>query len=509
LNLRLRLTFDALSGGIVLFNSYEFIFLFLPIVFLVYFYLNSKRLIVGGRVWLVLSSLFFYSFWNPVYLPLMLFSMSFNFTIGLAMVNLERVRQVKFAGWVSKKQLLILGIAGNLGLLGYFKYMNFFIGNFNLAFNAGISPKNITLPLAISFFTFNQITYIVDIYKGRTEGYDLLRYVLFVTFFPHLIAGPLVHYKEMMPQFASKWNLVKNYRNIALGLALFSIGLFKKVIIADTFAVWATNGFDKAEVLNFFEAWVTSLSYTFQIYFDFSGYTDMALGASLLFNIKLPVNFNSPYKATNIQEFWKRWHMTLSRFLRDYIYIPLGGSHTGKYRIYINLMVTFLLGGIWHGASWMFVLWGSLHGLAMIIHRMWSNLGLKTNRILGWIITFNFVNLSWIFFRARAWDDVIKIVKGMLGFNGIVMPRFLAAKLAFLSNYGVRFKNGWMINIEGSFIIIIYLFLAYLLVSFFEDSNSLICRYRPLLRHTLAISILLTIAIISLTSKSEFLYFNF
>jgi D-alanyl-lipoteichoic acid acyltransferase DltB (MBOAT superfamily) len=244
---------------------------------------------VGGRIWLVAGSLFFYSYWNPIYLPLILFSIGVNFAVGALIANLEKVNLSGFilwvSKWLSKKQLLTLGLAFNLILLGYFKYMNFFIANINLVFDAGISPKNIVLPLAISFFTFNQITYLVDIYKGKTEGYDFLRYALFVTFFPHLIAGPLVHYKEMMPQFASKWTLVRNYKNITSGLFLFSIGLFKKVVIADVFAVWAASGYDGAQTLNFFEAWVTSLSYTFQIYFDFSGYTDMALGSSLLFRV--------------------------------------------------------------------------------------------------------------------------------------------------------------------------------------------------------------------------------
>ncbi|MBF0540484.1 MAG: MBOAT family protein [Nitrospirae bacterium] len=473
----------------MLFNSYEFIFFFLPIVFIVYFYLNSKRLIIGGRVWLIISSLFFYSYWNPVYLPLILFSIGFNFIIGLLMTRLKNSKQPLFHINISEKQLLILSITCNLALLGYFKYMNFFINNINLVFDAGIHPQNIILPLAISFFTFNQITYIVDIYKCKTESYDLLRYALFVTFFPHLIAGPLVHYKEMMPQFSSTYNLTKNYRNIALGLTLFSIGLFKKVIIADTLAVWASNGFDKAEVLNFFEAWVTSISYTFQIYFDFSGYTDMALGSSLIFNIKLPINFNSPYKAANIRDFWQRWHMTLSRFLKEYIYIPLGGNRGSKYRMYFNLLVTFLLGGIWHGASWMFILWGGLHGIAIIIHRIWSGFNLRLNHILGWIITFNFINISWIFFRAKNEHDAFKVISGMFNINKIIMPHFLST--------------------DGSLITIIFISLAYILVLYFKNSNSLILQISPKLKYSLITSILLIISIINLTTKSEFLYFNF
>ncbi|MCK5677310.1 MAG: MBOAT family protein, partial [Flavobacteriaceae bacterium] len=245
--------------------------------------------------------------------------------------------------------------------------------------------------------------------------YDFLNYALFVTFFPQLIAGPIVHHSEMMPQFASRWNLVKNYKNIAMGLFIFSMGLFKKVVIADSFAVWATAGFDTATTLTLFEAWATSLSYTFQLYFDFSGYTDMAIGAALLFNIKLPINFNSPYKALSIQDFWRRWHITLSRFLKDYIYIPLGGNRKGEFRTYTNLMATFIIGGIWHGAGWTFVFWGLLHGLALVVHRAWDKLGFKLWTWLAWFITFNFINIAWVFFRAREWDDAIKVLGSMFG----------------------------------------------------------------------------------------------
>ena len=276
--------------------------------------------------------------------------MLFNYTIGSGLAKNSNNRY--------RKEVLTIGIVANLLLLGYFKYSDFFITNINSVLNTDMSLLHLALPLAISFFTFQQISYLVDSYRKETHEYDFLNYALFVTFFPQLIAGPIVHHKEMMPQFANVRNKVKNYRNIAIGLFIFSIGLFKKVVIADTFALWATAGFDNAEVLTLLEAWATSLSYTFQLYFDFSGYTDMAIGIALLFNIKLPINFNSPYKALDIQDFWRRWHMTLSRFLKDYIYIPLGGSRKGNYRTYTNLMGTFIIGGLWHGAGWTFVFWG-------------------------------------------------------------------------------------------------------------------------------------------------------
>jgi len=386
------------------------------------------------------------------------------------------------------KTLLTFGIIGNLALLGYFKYADFFIENINKIFGSNIQLLHLALPLAISFFTFQQIAYLVDSYRKETKEYDLLNYSLFVTFFPQLIAGPIVHHKEMMPQFESKWNLVKNYKNIAKGLFIFSIGLFKKVVIADTFAIWANNGFDSAETLNFFEAWATSLSYTFQLYFDFSGYTDMAIGAALLFNIKLPINFNSPYKALNIQDFWRRWHITLGRFLKDYIYIPLGGNRVSKIRTYINLLITFLIAGLWHGASWMFVFWGFLHGLALVVHRIWKDFGFKMNKILAWFITFNFINISWIFFRAKDWDSAMKVLSGMFSFN---------------------------ISVNFNTIQVVYICI-FLIVIFLKNSNEIIKMKLSKNVVLFITSFLIILSILQLTNImiqadkiSEFLYFNF
>lgn len=332
--------------------------------------------------------------------------------------------------------------------------------------------------------------------------------MLFVSFFPQLIAGPIVHHAEMMPQFASKWNLVKNYKNIALGIFIFSIGLFKKVVIADTFATWATNGFDKANVLTLFEAWATSLSYTFQLYFDFSGYTDMAIGAALLFNIRLPINFNSPYKATNIQEFWRRWHITLSRFLRDYLYIPLGGNKLGKLRTYLNIFIVFLLGGLWHGASWMFLMWGALHGTAMVIHRIWQDLGFKMNRVLAWFITFNFINITWVFFRAKDLESAKKVLFGMFGGNGVNLPTFLETKLGFLSKYGISF-GGKIAGIEGTNYTILWVLAAMLIILATKNSNQLLSNFKSSWRFALFTCLLFITAILHLTKISEFLYFNF
>ena len=373
----------------MLFNSYEFIFVFLPVSFFIYFYLNHKRLTTASKIWLVFASLFFYSWWNIVYLPLILTSVFFNYTIASAIVERDALKKKYF----SKKSLLQIGLVFNIGLLAYFKYADFFISNTNSLVNTDIGLLHLALPLAISFFTLQQIAFLVDSYEGLAKEKNFLNYIIFVTFFPQLIAGPIVHHKEMMPQFVSIRNKAKNYKNIAMGLFILSIGLFKKVVIADTFAIWATAGFDTATTLNLFEAWFTSLSYTFQLYFDFSGYTDIAIGAALLFNIKLPINFNSPYKATGIIDFWQRWHITLSRFVTTYIYTPLVKSfdNLNFHKAMIATFVTFLIAGLWHGASWMFVIFGGLHGLALVVNNYWKKTKIKINKILAWFITFNFV----------------------------------------------------------------------------------------------------------------------
>ena len=495
----------------MLFNSYEFIFVFLPVTFFIYFYLNHKRLTEASKGFLVCSSLFFYSWWNIAYLPIILSSILFNYFIGKSLNEKKKEGHHHF----SKKSLLIIGIIFNLALLSYFKYTDFMIENFNFVVGYNAELLNLTLPLAISFFTFQQISYLVDSYRQETKEYNFLNYALFVTFFPQLIAGPIVHHQEMMPQFAKTSNKVKNYHNIAMGLFIFSMGLFKKVVIADTFAVWATAGFDTATTLNLFEAWATSLSYTFQLYFDFSGYTDMAIGLALLFNIKLPINFNSPYKATDIQDFWRRWHITLSRFLKDYVYIPLGGNRNGAFRTYNNLLATFIIGGIWHGAGWTFIFWGMIHGIALVIHKIWTKLGFKLWTWFAWLITFNFINIAWIFFRAKEWSDAVKVLSSMFSLDNIVLPGTLENKLSFLSQYSIQFGS-WTKNISGSNTGL-KLMLAFLLILLFKNSIQIL-KYNELKNNdsvsvskAIFMGFLFAISIIYIYgfNHTEFIYFNF
>ncbi len=489
----------------MLFNSYEFIFLFLPVTFFVYFYLNKKRLTEAAKGWLVFSSLFFYSWWNINYLPLILGSILFNYVVGR---SLYQYSDTERKGLISRKTILFFGIVLNLSLLGYFKYVDFFIENINYAFNTQISLLNLTLPLAISFFTFQQIAYLVDSFRQETEEYDFLNYAVFVSFFPQLIAGPIVHHSEMMPQFSNIRNKAKNYRNIAIGLFIFSIGLFKKSVLADTFSEWVAEGFDVAETLSLFEAWATSFSYTFQLYFDFSGYADMAIGAALIFNIKLPINFNSPYKALNIQDFWRRWHMTLSRFLKEYVYIPLGGNRGGNLRTYNNLLATFIIGGIWHGAGWTFIFWGFLHGMAIVINRLWHLTSIKLPAVVAWFITFNFVNVAWIFFRAKEWGDAVRVLTSMFSLDNVVLPGMLKNKLYFLNEYGVEF-GGFVKNIGGGYSVPVWLFVAFLIVIFSYNSNRMAVNLRLSRNYLLLSSALLGVGIMFVSKGSEFLYFNF
>jgi len=467
----------------MLFSSHIFIFVFLPIAFMGYHLINKFHFTIASKVWLIFASLFFYAWWNISYLPLIILSMIVNYKFSTSMMKIEKVSL--------KKLLLYLSLLFNLGLLSYFKYMDFFIENLNLTFDSDVSLLHLALPLGISFYTLQQITYAVDSYKGLIKKENFLNYAIFVTFFPQLIAGPIVHHKEMMPQFYAIKNKVLNLHNIAAGFFIFSIGLFKKIMIADYFAVIATKGFDYSEILTFAAAWTTSLAYTFQLYFDFSGYTDMAIGLALLFNIKLPINFNSPYKATNIQDFWRRWHMTLSRFLKDYVYIPLGGNRQGSFRTYNNLFATFLLAGIWHGAGWTFVFWGLLHGGSLIIHRFWSNLGLTMPRVLGWFITFNFINLAWVFFRAREWDDALKVLKGM---SGLADENILSI---LTSLQGLNIKTT------------LALFAGFVVVLMFKNSMQQLEVFKFNYKTICFTSMLFVVSVLSMDKITEFIYFNF
>ena len=407
----------------MLFNSYAFIFLFLPIV-LVGFFWFGRSSHTFAAAWLTLASLFFYGFWNPAYVGLLLGSIACNYAFGLWIAKAG----VKNKD-TQKKNLLVVALVVNLVLLAYYKYTNFFISNLNSMAGTNWSLGAIILPLGISFFTFTQIAFLVDTYQGKVKEYNFIHYALFVTYFPHLLAGPVLHHQEMMPQFQRHKNYHLDWDNFATGLLLFTLGLCKKTLLADSFVPYANAIFDVAQhgtLLTTYEAWAGALAYTMQIYFDFSGYTDMALGIALMFNIRLPINFDSPYKATSIIEFWRRWHMTLSRYLRDYLYIPLGGNRKGKVRRYVNLTLTMLLGGLWHGAGWTFVIWGALHGLYLTINHLWReqisqkiplSLPVRLSALLGGIVTFISVVAAWVMFRSHDLASAVTLLKSMFGID--------------------------------------------------------------------------------------------
>lgn len=424
----------------MLFNSYEFIFIFLPITLLVFYGLGKYNRRIAAA-WLAMASLFFYGWWNPIFVIFLLCSIAFNFTIGLALIRWND-QQLE----ARKKWTLFFGLASNLTLLGYFKYFNFFLNSFNTAIGTTYSVDTIVLPLGISFFTFTQIAFLVDASRGLVRESNFIHYVLFVTYFPHLIAGPVLHHKEMMPQFDKPETYRLNYACLSVGLTVFFIGLFKKVMLADEMIKYVRPVFDLASqghAVSFKESWGAALSYTLQLYFDFSGYSDMAIGLSAMFGVKLPINFNSPYKSVNIIEFWRRWHMTLSRFLRDYLYIPLGGNRNGPVRRHVNLLITMLLGGLWHGAGWSFVIWGGLHGLYLIINHAWRGMRIRLGhdlsqstlpgRLVSGFLTFIAVVFAWVFFRAENLQAGLAITQSMLGINGFAFTgHFQLNKIAEL-----------------------------------------------------------------------------
>ena len=394
----------------MLFNSYAFVLAFLPAVVLGYFAI-ARLSAFAANAFLAGASLFFYAWWKVDFLWILLGSVAVNYFVG------HRLSRDAAAGR-SERWVLAAGVAFNLALLGYFKYTDFFIANVNAVAGVNLPLLRIALPLGISFFTFTQIAYLVDAWKGKAAEYSATNYVLFVTFFPHLLAGPIIHHREMMPQFADPKLKRLDWENLARGLALFALGLAKKVLIADNLAPWANAGFAQAHSLTFADAWLTMLAYVMQLVFDFSGYTDMALGVALMLNIRLPINFDAPYRSADIQEFWRRWHITLSRFLRDYVYVPLGGNRKGEARMLVLFVVTFAIGGFWHGAAWTYVIWGTMHGVALVVLHFWRKLGRPLPRVVAVAVTFLFVSAALVVFRAPSLADAGAILTSVAGLHG-------------------------------------------------------------------------------------------
>jgi D-alanyl-lipoteichoic acid acyltransferase DltB (MBOAT superfamily) len=516
----------------VLFNSLGFLTLYLPLVVGVFFWVGRFNRTVA-EAWLAAASLFFYAYWDSRYLLLLGASIGFNFVMGRALVAWDGRR---------RRAGLVFALAVNLGLLVVYKYADFFIGSVNGLTSSQFALLNLALPIGISFFTFTQISFLVDAYQGKVKEPQFLRYVLFVTYFPHLIAGPVLHHKEMMPQFADPKNYAASSLNIAVGLSIFTVGLAKKVLLADNLAPIANGVFAAGAQPSLIEAWVGVLAYTFQLYFDFSGYCDMAIGLSRLFGIRLPLNFNSPYKAVNISEFWRRWHMTLSRFLRDYLYVPLGGNRAGLLARYRNLMLTMLLGGLWHGAGWTFVVWGGLHGLYLVVHHGWQALvstsatpsaaatpaGVWRGRLSTWgarWLTFAAVAFAWIFFRAADFSVASGVIAGLLGQHGVSLPGAarpfagLLASVGLAPGFGgIRWLDAWgLCTLLGAMALAWWAPNTQELFRHFEPCLEKMppllvrarLRWQPSLHWSLGLAGLLCVCLLSLNRPSDFLYFQF
>ncbi|MCB1961107.1 MAG: MBOAT family protein [Rhodocyclaceae bacterium] len=410
----------------MLFTSSTFVFLYLPIVIAGFFLLPAGWRSVAAS-WLFAASVFFYGYWMPAYVLLLLGSIVWNYWVGM---------RIAIAGQrtLNAKRWLIVGVSVNLLVLAYFKYAGFLVENVNALTGMHWGFGEIILPIGISFFTFTQIAFLADAYQKGVREYAFAHYGLFVTYFPHLVAGPVLHHAQMMPQFRDASNYHFNAGNFVGGLAIFTIGLFKKIVLADGISPYADAVFNGAETgltPDTFEAWIGALAYTFQLYFDFSGYSDMAVGLSWMLNIKLPYNFDSPYRALSISDFWRRWHMTLSAFLRDYLYIPLGGNKHGAHRRYANLFVTMLLGGLWHGAAWTFVVWGGLHGMYLAINHAFRATiarscptaeGYRAYRLLCWLCTFLATLVAWVFFRAESFSAAQSILQAMAHLSESMAP---------------------------------------------------------------------------------------
>ncbi len=516
----------------MLFNSFSFLLGFLPVTLVVFFLLGRRHQQLAAA-WLAAASLFFYGWWDYRYLPLMLASICLNY--GAA-------ARISAATGKARRNWLAAAVCANLALLCYYKYANFFVST--VTDLAGLEPLilHIALPIGISFFTFTQIAFLVDTYQYKVSERRFIHYVLFVSYFPHLVAGPVLHHKEMMPQFAQPENYRPHARNFAVGGTIFALGLAKKVLLADNLAPYANALFDQGEAPTLLVAWGGVLAYTFQLYFDFSGYSDMAIGLSRMLGVRLPLNFNSPYKSLNISEFWRRWHMTLSRFLRDYLYIPLGGNRHGAWRRQFNLMATMVLGGLWHGAGWNFVIWGALHGLYLVINHTWSALAQRLGfplrstawKAVAWLLTFIAVTCAWVFFRATTLDSALTVLRGMGGEYGVALPGMVMARLGaamtWLEHAGVTSSLGGGTQFVKTWGWV----MAAACVAFFMPNTQEIMRkfqpaldfddragaqregwlrgrlqWRPSHGWAAATSVLLLAGLLALNRPSDFLYFQF
>ena len=487
----------------MLFNSYVFILIFLPAALILYYTLNHFRCTRLAKVGLIIMSLWFYAYFHTSYLFILLGSVLVNYGFVKGMERAD-------ANGRFRKILLATGILGNLGVIFYYKYFGFFVSNINAVFSTSFFVGEILMPLGISFFTFQQISYLVDSYRGETGEYSFLDYALFVTFFPQLVAGPIVTHKELIPQFKEERRKKLSQEEMAKGIYLFSVGLFKKVMIADTLGLGADWGFAAPGSLSAADTLIVSLLYTFQLYFDFSGYCDMACGIARMFHMELPVNFNSPYKALSVVDFWKRWHMSLTRFLTKYVYFPLGGNRKGKVRTFINVFLVFLVSGLWHGANWTFILWGAVHGIAQILNRIFAKVWNKVPRVLAWAVTFVFVDLTWIIFRAESLTDCSLLFRNLFmwkpgGISAELTGCFDIIEFTYLEEHlgplqriseAIPGLHMWIV-LAAAFAIAVF------------GKNCYERKFKPTWQKAMGCVVMLVWSVLSLSGLSSFLYFNF
>ncbi len=483
----------------MLFNSYIFVLLFLPLTIMGYYALNYFKKYSLSKVYLVGMSLWFYGFFNPSYILIMLSSILVNYYLGSKLIKLNKQK--------ISKLLLFLGIIFNVGILFYFKYFNFFIDNINFIFKSDFFLETILLPLGISFFTFQQLSYIIDCYKLNVPNYHILDYSLFVTFFPQLVAGPIVLHSEVVPQFADVSKKKFNYDTFSKGIYAFALGMGKKVLIADTFGIFTDWGYYNINILSSTDAVFVILAYTLQIYFDFSGYCDMATGIGYMFGIELPMNFNSPYKSKTILEFWKRWHLTLTRFFTNYVYIPLGGNRKGKIILYRNIFIVFLVSGIWHGANWTFVIWGLLHGVASILTRIFKGGVSKIPSWINWVVTFIFINFAWVFFRANSLETAWTMFEKLFKFDFQPINRLLISSADTITEYGML--NLASIPLTGTILFLSVFIVCIFGAIFMKNTNQKLVLFKPTITKLLTSGVILLWSVLSFAGVSSFIYFNF
>ena len=480
----------------MVFSSYIFIFAFLPLV-LLGFYLLPRLIAAPGRLrraqnlLLIAASLVFYGYFNVSYLLLIAASILVNYLLALAIQNGRRQQLVKLC--------FVVGVLFNVLLIGYFKYYDFFIENINFLFRSSFALKHLLLPLGISFFTFQQLSFLVSVYKKEEQVEDFISYCVFVLFFPQLVAGPIVLYSEMIPQFRDESRCRFDSDNLARGIYMFCIGFFKKAVVADTLALFVDNGYAQSS-LGLAAAWAVSLCYTLQIYFDFSGYSDMAIGLGKMFNIDLPWNFLSPYQSESFTVFWRRWHITLGRALSSYIYKPLGGSRRGRARTFLNTMATFLISGLWHGAAWTFVLWGGIHGLFVAGEKLLGDRLERVPKALRVGLTFLLVNVLWVLFRAESFSQAGMVYSGMLSFGSLNLGQLAALVLDNSFDFPTIVDIAYLFSL-----------LAVLLAVVFRcrSSRLLLEQFRCSGRSLAFTVFLFCFSVLHLSRGSIFIYFNF